>query len=89
MQPLHRDITEEVVERSFHGGDEVIANRGFQKVQGEVRVEVLEFDQEEFTFGRATGVDALDTVIDSVPVHEALRELQDSGVGPGPHRSGR
>src|SRR5680860_1190318 len=57
-----------------HVFDEGIAGHGSNKVQREIRIKVLKFDEEEFIGLRATRVHALNPVPDVVPVNEPLGE---------------
>lgn len=62
------------MERVREGGGEAVAGLLGDVVQGEVGVEVLQFDEEQLAAGGAAGVDALDAVVEGVPVDEAAGE---------------
>ncbi len=68
------------MEGGRHAGYEVIATPVGDQVEGQVWVEVLQLDQEQFAFLGAAGVHALDAVIEGVPVDEAVGEGE-VGVG--------
>jgi hypothetical protein len=68
------------VEGSRHARHEGVAGLISDQAQGRVRVEVLQFDEEQLAFPGAAGVNTLYAVVEGVPLDEALSEGQADGI---------
>lgn len=61
--------------------DEPLPGLGVDSVQRQVRVEIFEFDEEKIAGCGTAGVDALDSVLEIIPIDEVLREGQIGSAG--------